>query len=212
MCGYTYTLPILYFSHSLNGYHGWIPKISQENPKKTLVFVIFCNQWDFPFKVETPNVDVGIPQYYQWDFPMLLVGFSNLTSGFPSVVSGIFQFGFGIFQFDIGIFQSLWWDFQFSFGIFQFDIGIFQFDIGIFQCFWWDFPNLHWNSPNMGYPIELGIPQVTWNIPCCNGISHVARILRRPTFSLGFPKIILAVYNQEKRTELRIRSTVTLSI
>ena len=140
-------------------------KISQENPKKTLVFVIFCNQWDFPFKVETPNVDVGIPQYYQWDFPMLLVGFSNLTSGFPSVVSGIFQFGFGIFQFDIGI----------------------------FQCFWWDFPNLHWNLPNMGYPIELGIPQVTWNIPCCNGISHVARILRRPTFSLGFPKIILAV-------------------
>ena len=163
-------------------------KISQENPKKTLVFVIFCNQWDFPFKVETPNVDVGIPQYYQWDFPMLLVGFSNLTSGFPSVVSGIFQFGFGIFQFDIGIFQSLWWDFQFSFGIFQFEIGI-------FQCFWWDFPNLHWNSPNMGYPIELGIPQVTWNIPCCNGISHVARILRRPTFSLGFPKIILAVYS-----------------
>ena len=101
-------------------------KISQENPKKTLVFVIFCNQWDFPFKVETPNVDVGIPQYYQWDFPMLLVGFSNLTSGFPSVVSGIFQFGFGIFQFDIGIFQCFWWDFPIQL---------------------WDFPIRHWDFP-----------------------------------------------------------------
>ena len=127
-----------------------------------------------------PNTTSGISQCYWWDFPtwhrdfpVLSVGFSNSALGFSNSTLG-FSNVFG--------------------GIFQFSFGIFQFDIGIFQYFWWDFPNLHWNLPNMGYPIELGIPQVTWNIPCCNGISHVARILRRPTFSLGFPKIILAVY------------------